>query len=66
MKLPHVTLQPSEQTLVTAAAAIYAADISAGRVEDGQESAWMDRAIKAAFRIARITDETGQAARDLD
>lgn len=65
-KSPYVTLQPSEQTLVTAAAAIYAAYISAGRVEEGQEAAWMDRAMKAAFRIARITDETVQADRELD
>ena len=66
MKPPYLTLQPSEQTIVTAAATIYAAYIVAGRVEDGQEAAWMDRALKAAFRIAKVTDETVQADKELD
>ncbi len=66
MKSPYLTLQPSEQTIVTAAATIYAAYIAAGRVEDGKESAWMDRALKAAFRIAKKADETVQADQELD
>lgn len=65
-KPPYLTLQPSEQTIVTAAATIYAAYIAAGRVEDGKENTWMDRALKAAFRIAKVTDETVQADRELD
>lgn len=65
-KTPYLTLQPSEQTIVTAAATIYAAYIAGGVVEDGQENAWMDRALKAAFRIAKVTDETVQADRELD
>lgn len=51
---------------MTAAATIYAAYIAAGRVEDGEESAWMDRALKAAFQIAKVTDETVQADKELD
>ncbi len=61
-----VALQSSEKDLVTVVSAIQAADITAGRFEDGRDAVWMDRDIKAAFRIARITDQTGQAARDLD
>lgn len=61
-----ITLQPSEQTIVMAAATIYSAYLSAGRVEDGQEAGWMDRAIKAAIRIAKVTDESVQADKDLD
>ena len=61
-----VTLQSSEQTIVAAAATIYAAYIAAGRVEDGKKSAWMDRALKAAFQIAKKTDETVQADKELD
>ena len=57
MKQTHLSLQPSEQAIVTAAATIYAAYLAAGRVEDGQESVWMERSIKAAIRIAKITDE---------
>lgn len=66
MKPPYLTLQPSEQTIVTAAATIYAAYITRGVVEDGKENAWMDRALKAAFRIAKVTDDTVQADRELD
>ena len=51
---------------MTAAAGIYAAYISAGRVEDGKEAAWMDRAIKAAIRIAKVTEESVQADKELD
>ena len=66
MKPPYLTLQPSEQTIVTAAATIYAAYIVAGHIKDGQEAAWMDRALKATFRIAKVTDETVQADKELD
>ena len=38
-KTPYLTLQPSEQTIVTAAATIYAAYIARGVVEDGKENA---------------------------
>ena len=51
---------------MTTAATINAAYITAGRVEDGKESAWIDRALKAAFRIAKVTDETVQADKELD
>lgn len=62
----HISLQPSEQTLVTAAATIYAAYITAGRVLDGQEAEWMDRSIRAAIRIAKVTDESVQADKEFD
>lgn len=63
---PYLTLQSSEQIIVTAAASIYAAYIAVGRVEDGNEEAWMDRALKAALRIAKVTDETVQSDKELD
>ena len=66
MKPLYLTLQPTEQILVTAAATIYSGYISAGKVEDGREAEMMSRAIKAAIRIAKVTDETVQADRELD
>lgn len=66
MKPPYLTLQPSEQTLVTAAATIYAAYIAAGKVEEGKENAWMDQSIRAAIRISRVTDQTVQVDRELE
>ena len=44
----------------------HAAYLSAGRVEDGQENTWMNHAIKAAIRIARVTDDSVQADKELD
>lgn len=65
MPQPYITLQPSEQTLVTAAATIYAAYIAAGKVETGQEKQWMDAAIQAAFRIATVVDASVMADKEL-
>jgi hypothetical protein len=52
-----LTLHPSEAVVVRAAAAIYAAYITAGKVPEGQNEEWMKRAIKEAFFIARTTDD---------
>ena len=56
MKLPYLTLQPTEQILVTGAATIYSGYISAGKVEDGKEAEMMNRAINATIRIEKVTD----------
>ena len=54
MPKPYVTLKPTEQTIVTAAATIYAGYVSAGKVADGSEKDWLRRSLKEA--IARYTD----------
>ena len=41
MSKKHFKLQHSESVVVQAAAQIYAAYISSGRVEDGEEVKWM-------------------------
>lgn len=56
-----ISLQPSEAVVVRAAAAIYAAYITAGRVPEGQEKAWMEKAIREAVWIARTTDDALQS-----
>ena len=53
----HLKLQQSESVVIAAAAQIYSAYISAGRVEDGEEDKWMSRSIKEAIRLAIATDE---------
>lgn len=63
---PYLTLQPSEMVVVQSAANIYAAYVAIGRVEEGREREWMDRSIREAIRIARVTDETIQADAELD
>ena len=57
MPKAYISLQESEMVVVQAAAQIYAAYITAGRVEEGQENQWMDKSIRAAIRIANVTDK---------
>jgi hypothetical protein len=57
MAKSYLKLQQSEAVVVQAAAQIYAAYIVAGRVDEGQESEFMQKSIRAALRIAKATDE---------
>jgi hypothetical protein len=57
----YISLQPSEQTLVQAAATIYAGYLTAGRVPEGSESDWIKKSIEDAIRIAKVTDDNVQA-----
>jgi hypothetical protein len=66
MAKPNISLKPTEQTLTSAASRIYAAYITAGRVDEGQEKQWMDRAIREAIRIGRIIDESVQSDGEFD
>ena len=61
----YITLQPSEQTLVQAAATIYAGYLTAGRVPEGSESDWIKKSIEDAIRIAKVTDDNVQADAEL-
>lgn len=53
----HLKLQHSESVVLGAAAQIYAAYISSGKVIDGEEDQWMSRSIKEAIRLAVATDD---------
>lgn len=50
-------LQPSETAVLHAASRLYAAYISTGRVEVGQEAAYIKRAIEEAHYMAKLTDQ---------
>ena len=65
-KKTRITLQPTETAIFKAAAAIYAAYQSAGRVSDGQEQTWMDRALREALQLAQLTDTRVQSDSELD
>jgi hypothetical protein len=56
MSKVHLNLQATEQVIVQAAATIYAAYVSAGRIKMGDEDMWLERAIREAIRIAKTTD----------
>ncbi|MEC7119772.1 MAG: hypothetical protein VXW65_07710 [Pseudomonadota bacterium] len=50
-------LQPSETAVLHAASRLYAAYITAGRVEVGQEAAYIKRSIEEAHYRAKLTDQ---------
>lgn len=66
MTRTYLTLQPSEAVVVQGACQIYAAYISTGKVEEGQEDAWMARAIQETLKIARATDSAVIADDEMD
>ena len=53
----HLKLQHSESVVIDAAAKIYSAYITAGKVVDGEEDKWMSRSIKEALKLAIATDD---------
>ena len=61
----YISLQPSEQAIVQAAATIYAGYLTAGRVPEGSGKEWLRQSIEDAITIARTTDEHVQADREV-
>ena len=61
MKKIVLSLQPSEATVVKAAAAIYAAHIAAGHVSSGQEKEIIAASIRDAISIAQTVDDMVQS-----
>jgi len=57
MERTSLALQPSEAVVAQAAATIYAAYQTAGRVPEGAEQDWMRRAVREALWIARNADD---------
>lgn len=66
MAQPFIKLQPSESTIVLAAARIYSAHIQNGDVTEENSSEFIRRAIKDAIQIAQITDATIAADAEMD
>jgi hypothetical protein len=61
----RVDLQPSEAVVAQSAAMIYAAYITDGRVAEGEEQKWIERSIREAIQIARLTDEAVHSDNEL-
>ncbi len=62
----YLTLQQSEGYVILAASQIYAAYIAAGRVEDGKEAPFIEKAIRDAMRIARTVETNVIAEGEMD
>lgn len=56
MSKPNVHLKPTEIAFVEAAAQLYAAYLISGRVKEGQEMEWMERALKDVLKFARAVE----------
>ena len=63
---PYVTLKPTEQSILTASATIYAGYVSAGRVPEGTEKECLRRSLKEAIALAQLTDESVMADGEFD
>ncbi len=61
MEKTYLKLQPSESVVVHAAAAIYSGYLAAGKVSNGQESAFIEKSVKEAVQIAISVDKTIQS-----
>jgi len=53
----YINLQPTEQHIANVAGNIFSAYIINGRVGDGQEQEWKDKAVELAIQIARDIDD---------
>lgn len=53
----YLTLRPSEGIVTQAAATLYAAYQSSGRVAEGTEEEWMTRAVEEAIQLAQRCDQ---------
>jgi hypothetical protein len=62
----YLELQRTEGIVIEAAATIYAGYISSGRVGEGQEAEYIQRSIREAIQIAKITDRVVIADEEID
>lgn len=65
MPRASLSLQTSEGVVVNAAATLYAAYQTSGRVDEGKEKEWMERCVKEALWIARMTDDMVHSDKEL-
>ena len=65
MSKPKLSLEPSEGIVVQAAANIYAAYISAGKVDAGKEKDFIVKSIREAVVLAQMTDTYVQSDYEL-
>ena len=60
-----VQLAPTEASILAAASRIYAAYITAGQVEAGADSTWMQKAVVQAVRMSAAVDDLVKAEGEL-
>ena len=66
MQKNKVSLQTSERAVFQVAGDIYAAYLSTGKVQSGDEKKWMERAVTEAIQLAQMSDARVQSDAELD
>ena len=66
MNKVKVSLQASEGLVFQAASRIYAGFVAAGKVTEGHEHQWMERAIRDAIQLAQTTEKMVQSDSELE
>ena len=61
-----ITLKPSEQAILGAAATIFAGYASASRIPEDEENKWLKKSLKQALQLAKLTDDSVQADGEFD
>ncbi|HAN97600.1 MAG TPA: hypothetical protein DCQ98_09320 [Planctomycetaceae bacterium] len=61
MARKYIKLQPSEMSVARSAATIYAAYIASGKVVDGQQRQWLERAAHEAIELTLLCDDLIQS-----
>ena len=66
MTKTKISLQTSEGLVFSAASRIYAAYVAAGKVAEGHEHQWMERAMRDAIQLAQMAEKMVQSDSELD
>jgi len=66
MSKTRLSLQSSEGIVLQVAGRIYAAYLTAGRVEEGKEEEWMARSLREAVRLAQLAEERIESDSELN
>lgn len=61
-----ISLKPTEQALLSAAATIYGSYVVAGRVAESTEKEYLAKSLKQAIQLAKLTDESVRADGEFD
>ncbi|MGZ8921103.1 MAG: hypothetical protein ACXW3L_08970 [Limisphaerales bacterium] len=66
MQRTKISFQASESAVFTVAGQIYSAYIANGKITPGEERKWMERSLREAIQLAKLTEEQVQSDSELD
>lgn len=66
MQKAKVSLQASESLVFKVAGNIYSAYLACGKVPEGEERKWLERALRESVQLAQLTEGQVQSDNELD